>query len=115
MGDLLLDIYTWSCRHLEQPIMLGYVLHKVNGQTPGSVLLLLRQKDSLRPNVEIQIEYTPDQDPLYQAIFSFLPFNINLPRPDRLRVDLVSQKEVIEWLKTGHKRIQFPSNADLGA
>lgn len=112
MSSSLTDLYQWARDHLDQPIMLGYLLHKVNGQTPGSLLLLLRQRDSLRPNAEIQIEYTPNRISSYQAHFNPLPFTDRIPCPDRLQVSLGSPSAVIEWLQTGTKRIQFVASSD---
>lgn len=114
LSDSLTNLYQWARDHLGQPIMLGYVLHKVNGQTPGSLLLLLRQRGSLRPEAEIQIDYTPDRVSGYQAHFESLPFTGRIPRPDRLQVSLDSPSAVIEWLLTGHKRIQFSAGSEDG-
>ena len=88
------------------------MLDKVNGQTPGSLLLLLRQRGSIRPEAEIQIEYRQDRVLPYQATFSFLPFTSRIPRPDRLQVGFSSPPEVIYWLKTGHKGIQVSASTD---
>lgn len=109
-NDSLTELYQWAQVHRGQPIMLGYLLQKVNGQTPGTLLLLLRQPDSLKPNAEIQIDYTPDRVTIYQVSFNFLPFTTNSPRPELLRSSFSSQSELIQWLKTGHKRIQFSIN-----
>ena len=109
-NDTLTELYRWAQNHLGQPIMLGYLLQKVNGQTPGTLLLLLRQPDSLKPNAEIQIDYTPDRVLNYHGSFNFLPFTTNSPRPELLRSSFGSQPELIQWLKTGQKRIQFSVN-----
>jgi hypothetical protein len=108
----LQELYQWARAQLGHPIMFSYVLHKVNGQTPDYVLILLRQPGSKRPNAEIKIKFTPDRVPLYRAVFTFLPFNTKLPYPDPTQVGLGSQQEVIDWLKTGRRRLYFPTSTD---
>lgn len=107
MNDSLTELYQWARDHLDQLIMFDYVLDKVNGQTPGLLLLLLRQRGSLRPEAEIQIEHTPNRVSPYQATFSALPFTAEIAHPSLLHINLGSQSEVIQWLKTGHKRNRF--------
>ncbi len=106
-GDSFINLYQWARNHIGQPLMLGYELQKVNGQTPGSLLLLLRQRASVRPEAEIQIEHRPDQVVPYQANFSALPFTTRILHPDLLRIGFASQTQLSDWLKTGHKRIVF--------
>jgi len=103
-NDSLHELYSWARAHLDGPILLGYLLHKVNGQIPNTVLILLRQPTSLRANAELEISYHPDRDLPYQVNFSPLPFHLNIPRPDRLRLAFESQQDVMRWIKTGQYR-----------
>lgn len=104
MQEGLQDIYNWARSQLDEPILLGYRLHKVNGQMPGCVLLLVRQAGARLPEAEIQIDYTPNQVTSYRTSFKYLPFTqtpMDIPRPEKLRLNFVSQQAVIHWLKTG--------------
>lgn len=96
----LTELYTWARAQLNQPLLLGYVLDKVNGQVPGSVFLLLRQAGSRLPNAELEISYSDERNH-YQVVFSVLPFQSNLPRPDRLRPSFETPQGVMAWIKTG--------------
>ncbi|MFD2937611.1 hypothetical protein [Spirosoma flavum] len=113
-SDSLTELYRWARNHIGQPLMLDYELYKVNGQTAGSLFLLLRQHGSLRPDVEIQIEYTPDRPLFYQVDFRLLPVTSRLPCPERLHVNLANQPEVIQWLLTGNKRISSSASSEAG-
>lgn len=102
----LTERYIWARAQLHQPLLLGYRLDKVNGQVPGSVFLLLRQAGSRLPNAEPEIRYSDEGDH-YQVVFSVLPFQTNLPRPDRLRPRFETPQGVMNWIKTG--RHQAPT------
>jgi hypothetical protein len=103
-NDSLRELYSWSRAQLDKPVMLDYLVHKVNGQMPSTILILLRQPTSLVANAELEISYDPDRELHYQAIFSLLPFQPNWPRPDRLRPGFEGQQGVMQWIKTGRNR-----------
>jgi hypothetical protein len=103
-NDLLHELKNWVRGCMDTTVMLDYLVHKVNGQTPNTLLILLRQPTSLKANAELEIEYYPDRDLHYQVTFSSLPFNQNIPRPDRLRPGFQSQQDVMQWIKTGQYR-----------
>lgn len=107
MTDITLrELYQWARAHLDQPIMLGYLLFKVNGQVPSRIFILLKMPDSERPNAEIEVESTQNADGVcvYKVVFHALPFNTKIPNPRRLRDEMQSQKQVIYWIKTGNRR-----------
>ncbi|QHW00707.1 hypothetical protein [Spirosoma endbachense] len=108
-NDSLQELYSWVRTCLDKSVMLDYLILKVNSQIPNTLLILLRQPTSLKANVEVEISYLPDRDLPYQAIFSSLPFNSNIPRPDRLRPSFQSQQEVMQWLKTGQYQVPLYS------
>lgn len=96
----LADVYTWARGQMGQPVLLDYVMEKVNGQTPGHVLLLLRQPSSRVPNVELEVSYSTERQ-LYQVVFSLLPFHAGVTRPDYIRPTFETPQGVIRWIKTG--------------
>lgn len=80
--------------------MLNYVLFKFNGQTPGSLLLLLREPNYQLVRAEIEVIYDPGRESAFQAFFSVLPSQANVPRPDRLNPTFQLPQEVIHLVKT---------------
>ena len=104
-SNSLNELSIWARGQIGNPILLSYQLYKVNAQISGKLFLLLRAPESLRVNAEIEIEYLPNQDTPYHAVFSFLPFNLNYPRPVQLRPTFSTQQDVMHWIKTGQKRI----------
>ncbi len=99
----LADVYTWARGQLGQPVLLDYVIEKVNGQTPGRVLLLLRQPPSGVPNVELEVSYSAERQ-LYQVVFSLLPFHTSVPRPDHIRPTFETSQGVVRWIKIGRSQ-----------
>ncbi len=110
----LSEPYIWAKGKIDKPVMFEYILHKVNGQQPEGLFLLLKQASSLRPNAEIQISHSPDREKPFQASFNLLPFNTKIPRPDLLKVSFYNPSELIQWLKSGQTRIQFTAISGEG-
>lgn len=104
INDSFYELYSWARAHLNRPVLLGYLLHKVNGQIPNSLFILLRQPTSLRASAELEIGYYPDRDLPYLVSFSSLPLQLDNPRPDQVRLSFQSQQAVMRWIKTGQYR-----------
>lgn len=51
----LTELYQWVQLRLGQPMYLGYLMHKINGQEIDKVLILLRLPESTRPVAELEI------------------------------------------------------------
>ena len=99
----LLTLYSWAKANVNSTLLFGYVLVKINAQTPGRLFMLLRRPTLTVPSVEIEVIHRPAHKQAYQLIFSVLPFHTNVPRPDLLRPSFPTQQALIDWLQTADR------------
>lgn len=100
------ELYVWAKNQINQPIMLGCALYKVNSQTPGQLLLLLREPTAPRAHAEIEVLYNAELNPPYQAIFSPLPFTTGSLFSTQRRPAFETARDVMYWIKTGQGRVE---------